>query len=306
MSLEESLSTLSTTLPELPQHVGRLLASLNTAVSDGDALMKSSAEKREQAVALMEQVDEVLDGVVQQGSDHQSKLEEAAEALQTAFRGLEAVEAAQAEATAEIESAGQTMNGFQQQLTATAAAVQSAEDEAAQQIAALGEQARAGHEEVASAVQAASSEADALRQAAAGARERVASELGSLKDLMASLMDQARAALAETEEALRTAVGQQEAALADATTHIGAGTSDLLQDVQQAIETEMQERLVQGAGEVLEALTALGTDAVAAAAASSSVRQVLEGQFEALQQQVAPLEGAVAAIQQAATAAGID
>jgi hypothetical protein len=36
------------------------------------------------------------------------------------------------------------------------------------------------------------------------------------------------------------------------------------------------------------------------------VRQVLEGQFDALQQQVAPLEGAVAAIKQAATAAGID
>jgi chromosome segregation ATPase len=306
MSLEESLATLTAALPELPQHVGRLLSSLGTAVADGEALMKSSADKREQAVALMEQVDEVLDGVVEQGADHQSKLDQASEALRTAFQGLDAVEAAQAEVTAGIEAAGQTMNGFQQQLAATAAAVQSAEDEAAQQIAALGDQARAGREEVQAAVQAAASEADALSQAAAGARDRVRSELASLKELMTSLMEQARAALAETEDELRSAVGQQEAALTDAAAHIGQGTSDLIQDVEQAIVTEMQERLVQGAGEVLAALGALGADAAAATGASSSVRQVLEGQFGDLGEQVAPLQDAIAAIKAAAATVGID
>lgn len=306
MSLEESLTTLTATLPELPQHVGRLLTSLGTAASDGEALMKSSADKREQAVALMDQVDEVLDGVVEQGTDHQSKLDEAAEALRTAFQGLDAVEAAQAEVTSEIEAAGQSMSGFQQQLAATAAAVQSAEEEAAQQIAALGDQVQSGRDEVQAAAQAAASEAEALGQAAAGARDRVRGELASLRDLMTSLLEQARAALAETEDELRDAVGQQEAALTDAAAHIGQGTSDLVQDVEQAILSEMQERLVQGAAEVLAALGALGTDASAATDASSSVRQVLEGQFGDLGEQIAPLQGAVEAIRAAAATVGID
>jgi chromosome segregation ATPase len=306
MSLEESLTTLTATLPELPQHVGRLLTSLGTAVSDGEALMKSSADKREQAAALMDQVDEVLDGVVEQGTEHQSKLDEAAEALRTAFQGLDAVEAAQAEVTSEIEAAGQTMSGFQQQLAATAAAVQSAEEEAAQQIAGLGEQVQAGRDEVQAAAQAAASEAEALGQAAAGARDRVRAELASLRDLMTSLMEQARAALAEVEDELRGAVGQQEAALTDAAAHIGQGTADLVQDVEQAIVSEMQERLVEGAAEVLAALGALGTDAAAATEASSSVRQVLEGQFGDLGEQIAPLQGAVEAIRAAAATVGID
>jgi chromosome segregation ATPase len=306
MSLEESLATLSAALPELPQHVSRLLSSLGTAVADGEALMKSSADKREQAVTLMEQVDEALDGVVAQGADHQAKLDEAAEALRTAFQGLDALEAASAEVTTEIEASGQAMAGFQQQLTAAASAVQSADDEAAAQVAALADQARAGREEVTAAVQSAAAEADALRQAAQGARDRVAGELGSLRDLMTSLLDQARAALAETEAELRDVVGRQETALSDAAAHIGQGTSDLVQDVEQAIVSEMQERIVAGAEEVLAALGELGTDAVAATEASSSVRQVLEGQFGDLAEQVAPLQGAVEAIRAAAATAGID
>jgi chromosome segregation ATPase len=248
----------------------------------------------------------VLDGVVEQGTEHQSKLDEAAEALRTAFQGLDAVEAAQAEVTSEIEAAGQTMSGFQQQLAATAAAVQSAEEEAAQQIAGLGEQVQAGRDEVQAAAQAAASEAEALGQAAAGARDRVRAELASLRDLMTSLMEQARAALAEVEDELRGAVGQQEAALTDAAAHIGQGTADLVQDVEQAIVSEMQERLVEGAAEVLAALGALGTDAAAATEASSSVRQVLEGQFGDLGEQIAPLQGAVEAIRAAAATVGID
>lgn len=306
MSLEESLSTLSATLPELPQHVGRLLSALGTAVSDGEALMKSSADKREQAVALMEQVDEVLDGVVEQGTGHQSKLDEAAEALRTAFQELDALETAQAELTSGIEEAGQAMNGFEQQLASTAAAVQSAEDEAAQRVAALGEQAREGRGELETAVQAAASEAEALRQAAQGARDRVASELGALRDLMASLLDQARAELAATEAELRDAVGRQEQALSDATEHIGQGTSDLVQDVEQAIVSEMQERLAAGTSEVLTALEGLGADAAAAAEATNGVRQVLEGQFGDLGEQIAPLQGAVEAIRAAAATVGID
>jgi chromosome segregation ATPase len=305
MALDEALSTLSATLPGLPQQVQSLLTHLSGAVGDGDALMESAEDKRNKAVELLDQVEEVLQGVVEQGDDHRQKLETAAETLTTSFNELSAVESAQGELTSALDAAGEAMHALQGQLTSVVSAVEAAEQDAATQLGEIAERARSGREEVASALAHASSEAEALRQAAEGGRARIEAELSGLKDLMSSLLEQARSAVDETTGALRQQLSAHEGALSEATDQIGQGTGDLVQELEQAIATEMQEQITAAAEQVASALEELGGQAVEAVSISSGLREAAQALLSAADENVDPLAKAIESVKQAAGTAGI-
>lgn len=123
---------------------------------------------------------------------------------------------------------------------------------------------------------------------------------------MTQAVEEATSRLDETRSWLHEFQDQHEQALSDQADAWNDGKTALVEELEQAVQRDVHDRVAQAAGSVAELFQAMATEMQQAAEQTSQQREQLGELFEALEQSMEPLPSAVQAVKVAAQKVGLD
>lgn len=306
MSLQETLSALTATLPEGPTQVAALLDAAAEVEQAAEALLADAEAKRSAATSSFEEARRALAQLADVADQQETRVEEAVAALEggAAERLGELSDAA--DALGDVgDDASAALDALQGELVSAGSEARAESDQALAQAAAVVTRIEAGREVLATAAEEMVSEARELAAAVESARTGIAQSVDALRQRLAELTGRAVDRLGETREVLRQFQSVDRASL-DA--HGGAWA-----DAVQALSSETEDRLrddvrmpVAGAVEAVgEALAALASDLETARDASSELREQVGTLLDGLGRAMEPLPAAIDAVKAAAEIVGL-
>lgn len=306
MSLEETLSLLSSLLPEVPGLVDDLLKQSDEVKSAARALLAKAEEKRRLADEGSQQARQALATARDEASRQKIEKDGAWTAAEAAFNQAEQTrQAEEAELSTAVDGAEAAFSSLTTELQDTGTSVRTAVDQLGQDLGTVDEALRTGAQELASAADAAAAGMGTLGTSAESLKTELSQALQGLGEHMDKTLEKARARLEQTLEAVRKLQAEHE-------THVGAmggRVSDNCDNVEKETKDEVNDKVVTPLHDQLEGLeeafAKLDVTLEDAQEASRVHRDGIEGLFADLSTALEPMPRAIDSVKQAANDVGL-
>lgn len=305
-SLTETLPILDQAVPALPDKVQAVARESDEFHQAAQEALAAFRQKRGQAEALVEQVRQALEALLDQASHEQQRVETATLALQQAAEEeARGVEDAADELHREGEQTVTAFGGLESQLVQAGDRTRAAHQEAHVALDALGEEARTSQPEIERAVDEMTAAVASAQQVITEGQTLVAEGVSALKDATARLLADAQERLGRTYQHLDELRAEQEKAVTEAISTLATERQQLEQELGQRLDTEVEQALDPELEAVEGALGEMGRQVLELQADTEARREDLDEQLKAVAERIPPLQGGAQQVKQAADQVGI-
>ena len=307
------MTSLTETLPILDQAVPALPGKVEEVAHKADDFHRAAREavaqfqqRRAEAEALTEQVRQALESFRDAVAQDEQHVAEQARALEQSAEdeAREAGEASEAMHTA-AEEAVAAFDRLQAALVQAGDRTDGAQDEARAALDGLGQEARSSEPELEAATGAMVTAVGAAEQAVKEGQDLVTKAITSLKEAMVHVLADAQERLRHTYDRLDQVRADQEKAVEEAMSTLDAEMGRMCQALQHRMDEDVQQAADPDLDAVSSALAEMGQQVSHLRAEAEAGREQLSDQLTAVADRIAPLQGGVQQVKQAAEQVGI-
>ena len=305
-SLQETLSALSTALPEVPGQTGVLVQEGHALENAANHLLEHISKVEDQAEDLLGRCRHALAEVESQAEGRHAELESTSDALQgTVEEGVRRLDALQGEVSQVGDAVGNALAALHSAASQAVARTRTGVGECQESLVHMDDALQNGQHELGADADSVASEAHVLQQAVRQATATIDQALAALRGEMKSLLEHARQEVHGAEQMLRASLAAQESHLQEEGSRLNQGTSDLLEEVRTTVEHELKGRVAAATEKAVAALASLARGGLAIREGTASGREVLEAGFQAITEAMDPLPDAVEAVKHSAREVGL-
>lgn len=305
-SLQDTLSALSTGLPELPAQISDLITEGNQAAKTARDLLEAVVKRRGEAGEFLTELQQVLAEVTASAQRGKEAVDNGVATLHQTFgEARSALESQEQEIGDDTTHGADAMDALQVELAEAEGGAKQGSSDVQEAVQDLTDVLKRGQEDLEGALDGVHEEFRAVEQAVVETQNELVEGAHGLADAIRTSLAQGRERVQTTLARLHALQAELEGRVQEEQQQLSQSTEALEQTVRETLEKDVEQRITMATGALLEATDELARTASEAEAEARAQAQALSHGFSTLKQTMEPLPGAVDQVKRAAQELGL-